>query len=150
MMNLKTTAAALILSAALPVLAQPATPATPAVPAVPGAPGGGATPAIRAVPATPATPAIDAREANQQRRIEKGARSGALTGKEAAKLEKGQAKVQRKEHTAKADGKVTAKERKRIAHAQNVQSKRIYHEKHDMQHDFNHNGRVDRPHMGRK
>ena len=35
--------------------------------------------------------------------------------------------------------------RKRIANAQDNQSKRIYRQKHDRQHDYNHDGRVDRP-----
>jgi len=37
------------------------------------------------------------------------------------------------EDKAKADGVVTAQERKRIQHAQDVQSKRIAREKHDKQ-----------------
>ena len=44
---------------------------------------------------------------------------------------------------AKADGKVTAKEREHIEHAQNVESRKIYREKHDRQHDLNHDGRTD-------
>jgi hypothetical protein len=60
-------------------------------------------------------------------------KSGELTGREAARLEKGQAKVQRMEDKAKSDGVVTARERKRIAHEQDKQSKRIAHEKHDQQ-----------------
>ena len=88
----------------------------------------------QATPATPATPRIDQRQANQERRIDQGVKSGALTGHEAAKLEKGQAKVQRMETKAKADGVVTAKERRQITREQNKQSKRIAHEKHDAQH----------------
>ncbi len=91
------------------------------------------------------TPRIDQREANQERRIEQGEKSGALTGKEAERLEKGQQHVQNLEDKAKADGKVTAKERAHIEHAQDKQSRRIYEEKHDRQHDYNHNGKVDRP-----
>ena len=37
------------------------------------------------------------------------------------------------EDKAKADGKVTPKERTRLAKAQNKQSKKIYKEKHDNQ-----------------
>ncbi|HEY5293560.1 MAG TPA: hypothetical protein VIJ43_14730 [Burkholderiales bacterium] len=88
----------------------------------------------QATPATPATPGIDKREANQERRIQQGVNSGQLNGREAARLEKGQAKVQRMETRAKADGVVTAKERRQITRAQNKQSKRIAHEKHDAQH----------------
>jgi hypothetical protein len=50
------------------------------------------------------------------------------------------------ESRAKADGVVTRGERARLHQAQDVQSRRIYNQKHDRQHDFNHNGRVDRPH----
>jgi len=116
-MKLKNLVAALCVSAlALPVLAQ-----------------------------TTSTPRIDQRQANQDRRIDQGAQSGALTDKEAAKLDKGQAHVQKLEDKAVADGRVTARERARIEHAQDVQSRRIYREKHDRQHDFNHDGRNDRP-----
>ena len=87
----------------------------------------------QATPATPATPNIDQRQANQQKRIDQGVKSGELTGREAAKLQKGEAKVQRIEDKAKADGTVTAQERRRIAHEQNKQSKLIAREKHDRQ-----------------
>ena len=80
-----------------------------------------------------ATPRIDQREANQQSRIEQGVQSGQLTPKETAKLERGQAKVEKMEAKAKSDGVVTAKDRKKITKAQNKQSKKIYKEKHDKQ-----------------
>ena len=82
---------------------------------------------------TTGTPRIDQRQANQERRIEQGEKSGALTKKEAARLEKGQARIQKMENKATADGKVTAKERARIEKAQDKQSRRIYKEKHDKQ-----------------
>ena len=91
------------------------------------------------------TPNIDQRQANQQQRIDQGVKSGQLTGKEAARLEKGQEHVQKVEDKAKADGKVTAKERARIERAQNKQSRRIAHEKHDRRRDRNHDGKMDRP-----
>lgn len=94
---------------------------------------------------TASTPRIDQREANQQRRIDQGVQSGALTQKEAARLEKGQDKVEKMEDKAAADGKVTAKERARIEKAQDRQSRRIARQKHDRQHDYNHDGRMDRP-----
>jgi CRISPR/Cas system CSM-associated protein Csm2 small subunit len=53
--------------------------------------------------------------------------------------------VQNLENKATADGKVTTKERARIEHAQDVQSRRVYRQKHDRQHDYNHDGRMDRP-----
>jgi hypothetical protein len=76
---------------------------------------------------------IDQREANQQRRIEQGEKSGALTQKESQRLEKGQAHVQKMETKAEADGKVTKKEREKIDQAQNAQSHKIYRQKHDPQ-----------------
>ena len=94
------------------------------------------------------TPNIDQRQANQQQRIDQGVKSGQLTGKEAARLEKGQEHVQKVEDKAKADGKVTKKERARIQHAENVQSRHIAKQKHDRQRDMNHDGKKDRP--GRK
>ena len=81
-----------------------------------------------------ATPGIDKREANQEKRIEQGVKSGALTQREAAKLEAGQAKVEKMEDKAKADGKVTRQERKRIQKEQDRQSRRIYKKKHNSEH----------------
>ncbi|MRR50255.1 MAG: hypothetical protein EG825_04965 [Rhodocyclaceae bacterium] len=92
-----------------------------------------------------ATPSVDQRQLNQQQRIDQGVQSGALTGKEAARLEKGQEHVQRMEDKAKADGTVTRQERKRLQHAENVQSRKIERQKHDRQHDYNHDGKKDRP-----
>jgi hypothetical protein len=79
------------------------------------------------------TPRIDQREVNQQQRIEQGINSGQLTPKETAKLEKGEAKIDKMEAKAKSDGKVTEKERKKLTKAQNKESKKIYKEKHDKQ-----------------
>src|SRR5574341_839923 len=82
---------------------------------------------------TTSTQRIDKRQANQERRIEKGAQTGQLTGKEQKRLQKGQEHVQKMEDKAVADGKVTKQERKRIEHAQDQQSKKIYRERHDKQ-----------------
>ncbi|MDP1635309.1 MAG: hypothetical protein Q8L69_11595, partial [Gallionellaceae bacterium] len=82
-----------------------------------------------------ATPGVDKRQANQQQRIDQGVKSGELTGKEAARLEKGQERVQKMEDKAKADGKVTPKERERLQKAQTVESRKIANQKHDRQHD---------------
>ncbi len=92
-----------------------------------------------------ATPGVDQRQVNQQQRIDQGVKSGQLTGKEAANLEKGQAQVDKKEAKAKADGKVTPKEREKLKQAQNKQSAKIKQEKHDKQHDLNHDGKKDAP-----
>lgn len=89
--------------------------------------------ALPAAAQTQSTPRIDQRQQNQERRIDQGVKSGQLTGKEAVRLEKGQARVQKMENKATADGKVTAKERRRIEQAQDKQSRRIYKQKHDKQ-----------------
>jgi hypothetical protein len=82
---------------------------------------------------TTSTKRIDKRQEYQGERIDKGAQSGQLTGKEKARLEKGQGRVQKAEDKAMADGKMTKKERARIEHMQDHQSKNIYREKHDKQ-----------------
>ena len=51
---------------------------------------------------TTSTPRIDQRQANQQQRIDQGVQSGALTEKEAARMEKGQERVQNMENKAAA------------------------------------------------
>jgi uncharacterized membrane protein YebE (DUF533 family) len=79
------------------------------------------------------TPGIDARQANQEQRIQQGVASGQLNAKETYRLEKGQARINQMETNAKADGVVTKGERARIQGAQDVQSQRIYNQKHDAQ-----------------
>ncbi|MCB4359252.1 hypothetical protein [Quatrionicoccus australiensis] len=91
------------------------------------------------------TPRVDQRQANQEQRIDQGVASGSLTQREANRLENGQQRVDNMENRAKADGVVTKRERARLHVAQDAQSDRIHAQKHDRQHDFNHNGRVDRP-----
>jgi hypothetical protein len=71
------------------------------------------------------------RNVNQQERIEQGVKSGSLTKRETAGLEKGQAHVERKEARAGKDGHVSASEQAGIQHAENKQSKRIHKEKTD-------------------
>jgi hypothetical protein len=73
------------------------------------------------------------RNINQQQRIEQGVKSGQLTNREAGKLENGQARVNRAEARAGANGHVGANEQARIQKAENKQSKRIYRQKHDAQ-----------------
>lgn len=92
-----------------------------------------------------ATPGVDQRQANQEARIQQGVNSGALTQREEARLDRGQQHVQNLEDRTKADGVVTRRERARLQQAENVQSRRIYRQKHDAQHDFNHDGVKDRP-----
>jgi hypothetical protein len=93
---------------------------------------GAAASAQTAAPAPGAnTPRIDQRQARQEQRIDKGIASGALTTRETRRLEKEQALVNRAE--AKADGSVTAQERKHLHKMQNHASRDIYHQKHDRQ-----------------
>jgi hypothetical protein len=73
------------------------------------------------------------RNINQQQRIEQGVKSGQLTNREVGKLENGQAKVDRAEARAGADGHVGKREQQNIQNAENQQSKRIYKQKHDAQ-----------------
>ncbi len=78
-------------------------------------------------------PVIQRRQKHQEGRIEQGERSGQLTGREAARLERGQDKIGRDESRAKADGKITPKERRKLRREQNRASRQIFREKHDGQ-----------------
>jgi hypothetical protein len=92
--------------------------------------------AARGNPNSPSSQRMQAdvqRNVNQERRIERGIQSGQLTNREAGKLERGQARVDRAEARAGADGRVSANEQRRIQKGENRQSKRIYREKHDAQ-----------------
>ena len=71
------------------------------------------------------------RNINQQQRIEQGVKSGSLTTKETARLERGESKINRMEGRAGANGNVNAREQQRIQKAENRESRRIYKEKHD-------------------
>ena len=74
-----------------------------------------------------------ARNVNQEKRIEGGIQNGSLTNHEVSKLERGQARVDRKEASAGSDGHVGKAEQRSIQGAESRQSKRIHHEKHDAQ-----------------
>ncbi|MDO9449284.1 MAG: hypothetical protein Q7J21_02275 [Rugosibacter sp.] len=82
------------------------------------------------------TPGMD----HRQQRIEQGTQSGALKNREANPLEKAQEHIQGMEDKAKGDGSVTAQERKRLQQAETVQSRHLSREKHDRQHESNHQG----------
>ena len=71
------------------------------------------------------------RNVNQQTRIEQGVKSGELTNREVAGLERGQARVARKEARAGSDGRVGAAEQARIQGAENRQSKWVFAAKHN-------------------
>jgi hypothetical protein len=65
------------------------------------------------------------RDVNQQQRIEQGLKSGSLNTREASKLERGEARIDRMESNAMKDGKLTPAEKGRIRRAQNQESRRI-------------------------
>ena len=77
------------------------------------------------------TPRIDHRQVTQQQRIHQGVVSGALTEKEAARLQREQNCIQKAEDKAVADGRVTKKERAEIEHKQDRASSHIHREMHD-------------------
>ena len=79
------------------------------------------------------TPVLDQREHHQAQRIRQGVQSGELTRPETRRLVKGEARLHRNETLAKSDGVVTARERVRLQHEADVESKRIYRQKHDAQ-----------------
>ena len=80
-----------------------------------------------------ATPKIDQRQATQEKRIDQGVASGALTSKEAVGLEKRETKIQADKMAAKADGKVTRAERRKLSHEQDRAGRAIHRQKHDRQ-----------------
>lgn len=75
------------------------------------------------------TPRVDWRQENQQRRINEGVQNGSLAPWEIERLERGQRRVERREHYFKSDGVVTRAERRSLNRAQNRQSRRIYRRK---------------------
>lgn len=73
----------------------------------------------------------DRRQARQSVRIHQGVKDGSLTKGETARLAAGQTKVQYQKKKARADGKVTRHERRRIERSQDRQSRRIFRTKHN-------------------
>ena len=73
------------------------------------------------------------RNVNQQERIDQGLQSGQLNTREAAKLEQGEARVNKMESNAMKDGSLSDAEKARIRKAQNGESAAIYGQKHDTQ-----------------
>lgn len=80
-----------------------------------------------------ATPGLDKRQAEQQKRIDQGVASGQLNDREAARLRAREAKLEADKQAAKADGKVTAPERKKLHREADRDSKAIHRQKHDRQ-----------------
>ncbi len=78
-------------------------------------------------PATPVTAqTMVQRDVDQRQRIENGLQTGALTQREAGRLEQGQAHVDRAEAHAAADGHVSAAEQKHVQRTENHQRARIH------------------------
>ena len=74
------------------------------------------------------------RDLNQQQRIEKGLQTGQLTTREAASLERGQARVDRAEARAGRDGRINANEQRHLQAREDRQSHRIFHKRHNAHH----------------
>ncbi len=75
---------------------------------------------------------VDRRERRQQARIAQGVASGELTPREAARLQRKEARVHRHIERARADGGgLSPAERARIHRHQDRVSRQIYREKHD-------------------
>jgi hypothetical protein len=68
---------------------------------------------------------------NQHNRIKQGVRSGELTRAEAVNLRNGQKEIRQDVKSAKADGVVTAAEKKDIKQDQRKESRKIFRKKHN-------------------
>lgn len=71
------------------------------------------------------------RDINQENRIEQGLKSGQLSTGEAARLERGEAQINRMESEALKNGTLSPKEASRIQRAQNRESESINRSKHN-------------------
>ncbi len=80
------------------------------------------------------SPRIDRREANQQNRINRGIRSGALTPRETFRLQRQQANINAQEARFKSDGNLSKRERGVLRNRLNRSSQNIYRAKHNRRH----------------
>jgi hypothetical protein len=71
------------------------------------------------------------RSVNQEQRIQNGLENGSLTNREAARLNAGQARTDRKIASSGADGHVGAVEQHRIQRGETRQSANVYRKKHN-------------------
>jgi hypothetical protein len=76
---------------------------------------------------------INARQHREQHRINRGIRSGELTGLEARRLEAGLLRINRYESRARSDGHLSPRERARLQHRLDRESRAIYRQTHDRQ-----------------
>lgn len=74
---------------------------------------------------------INRREYREQKRINRGIRSGELTRREADRLEEGLAKIKTDERFARMDGDLSYRERVRLNRELNHESREIYRYKHN-------------------
>ena len=89
---------------------------------------------VAAIAAMPAEARINQRQAHQQQRIARGVASGQLNAREAARLERQEARIAAYEARSRADGGgLSARERARIEHMQDRESRHIYRQRHDGQ-----------------
>ena len=72
---------------------------------------------------------------HEEKRINRGEKRGALTDKEADKLEDKQEAIQEERAEAKEDGKFTKREKKSVRHEQKELSQEIYRKKHNDRRD---------------
>ena len=77
------------------------------------------------------SPRVDQRQANQAERLHRGQQDGSLSRREAARISAGQARIDRMERQFEADGRVTPRERRLLAEAQNKQSRLINAQRRD-------------------
>lgn len=71
------------------------------------------------------------RNINQEQRIQQGVESGSLSTQEAARLNRAEAKTQRAEARAGADGRVNAAEQSRVQARENAASRKIHRKKNN-------------------
>lgn len=77
---------------------------------------------------------VNQRQCRQQKRIAQGLNSGSLTGREAARLERREAKLAKQEARMRRSGSgLSPSERARLEHEQNNLSQSIHNQKHDAQ-----------------
>ncbi len=84
--------------------------------------------------AAPALAQVNARQAEQQHRIDQGVRSGELTGREAAHLERQQGRIARTEARMRAQngGYLRPGQKARLETRQDRASANIYRKKHNL------------------
>jgi len=84
-------------------------------------------------PAHPEGMGVNARQARQQNRISGGVKSGQLTKGETSHIERNEAGIHREVRSDRAanGGKLTPEEHQQVEHQQNMESRQIYHDKHN-------------------